>query len=214
MVVCQVSCQFGPAFEELTGISQQALSRSQQAVEQAERSGDFKSRTTAQQHLGWAQLMHGHVADALDTLQHVGQLMQERVPADIGLNLTHGLLAEAHLAAGDAANARTVANRCMSERKGRVYDLRAHLSRSRVLRALDGADAQGEIEASLERAQLLLEKSGARAFAPFIIEERARLAEVLGDTEGATQHLREAQRAFTEVEATGHAERLKRELGA
>jgi hypothetical protein len=83
-----------------------------------------------------------------------------------------------------------------------------------VLRALDGADARGEIEASLERAQHLLEKSGARAFAPFIIEERARLFEVLGDGETAELSLREAQRLFTEVEATGHVERLGRELGS
>ena len=55
---------------------------------------------------------------------------------------------------------------------------------------------------------------GARAFAPFIIEERARLLEVLGDADGAAQHLREAQRAFAEVEATGHAERVARELSS
>jgi len=127
-------------------------------------------------------------------------------------NLGQGLLAEAHLAAGDAASARTVANRCTAERDMWVFELRAHLSRSRVLRALDGAEARGEVEATLARAQHLLDKSGARAFAPFIIEERARLAEVLGDAAGAAQYLREAQRAFAEVEATGHAERLAREL--
>jgi hypothetical protein len=95
-----------------------------------------------------------------------------------------------------------------------VFELRAQLSRSRVLRALDGADARAEIEATLARAQHLLEKSGARAFAPFIAEEQARLFEALGDAEGATQALRDAQRAFAEVEATGHAERLARELGS
>ena len=58
----------------------------------------------------------------------------------------------------------------------------------------------------------LQEESGARAFAPFITEERARLSEVLGDEEGAQIHLHEAQRLFTGVEATGHVERLAREL--
>ncbi len=42
----------------------------------------------------------------------------------------------------------------------------------------------------------------------------SRLFEVLGDTEAAAQALREAQRAFAEVEATGHAERLAKELGS
>ena len=55
-------------------------------------------------------------------------------------------------------------------------------------------------------------KSGARAFAPFILEERARLADVLGDAEGTEQALLDAQHAFAEVGATGHAERLEREL--
>ena len=76
------------------------------------------------------------------------------------------------------------------------------------------ATARAEIEATLDRAQHLLEKSGARAFAPFIVEERARLSEVLGDAEGAAQGLREAQGLFAKVEATGHVERLARELGS
>jgi hypothetical protein len=59
-----------------------------------------------------------------------------------------------------------------------------------------------------------LEWSGARAFAPFIVEERARLAAVLGDAERATDLLRRARDLFGAVEATGHVERLTAELGA
>jgi adenylate cyclase len=211
--ICQINCWF-VALEELTGTPQRALLRSQQAIEHAERSGADFNRTSAREHLGWAQLMQGHAADALESLLRVDHLQRERGVAGTSLNLGQGLLAEAYLAAGDAANARIVANRCTVDRDTWAWELRAHLSRSRVLRALDGADAQGEIEATLERAQQLLEQSGARVFAPFIIEERARLLEVLGDAEGAVQALREAQRAFAEVEATGHVERLERELGS
>jgi hypothetical protein len=46
------------------------------------------------------------------------------------------------------------------------------------------------------------------------LSKNPRLFEVLGDPEGAVQGLREAQPAFAEVEATGHAERLGRELGS
>jgi tetratricopeptide (TPR) repeat protein len=198
----------------LTGNSHQALVCSERALENAERSGDLFSRTVALLHLGWAQLMHGHVAEALESLQRVDHVQRERGIAAAGLNQGQGLLAEAHLAAGDAASARTVANRCTAERDTWVYDLCGHLSRSRVLRALDGADARGEIEASLERAQRLLEMSGARAFAPFIVEERARLAAVLGDEKAALSLLRQARGLFGEVEATGHVERIAVELGA
>ena len=77
---------------------------------------------------------------------------------------------------------------------------------------LDGPDAAGLIEASLARAEELVEWSGARAFGPCILEERARLREVLGDADGAEKLLRSAHTSFGEVEATGHVERLAREL--
>jgi len=209
-----VNCFSGSALEELTGSSQRALARSQLAIEQAERSGSPFYRTLARLYLGWAQLMHGHVAEALESLLHADHLQRERGITGVQWNLGQGLLAEAHLAAGDAAHARTVANRCTAERETWVFELRAHLSRSRVLRALDGADARAEIEASLARADLLLDWSGARAFAPFIVEERARLASVLGDEKGAADLLRQARGLFADVEATGHVERLTAELGA
>src|SRR5262245_18063162 len=104
--------------------------------------------------------MHGEVAAALQSLTRVDHLQRERGIAGYCLNLGQGLLAEAHLAAGDAASARIIANRCTTERETWAYELRAHLSRSRVLRALDGRDARAEIEASLARAELLLEWSG------------------------------------------------------
>jgi hypothetical protein len=169
--------------------------------------------TVSRLYLGWAQLLHGQVSDALDTLQRVDHVHRERGFFRNFLNLGQGLLAEAYLAAGDAAQARAAASRGTVQRDNWVYELRAHLSRSRVLRALDGADARAEIEASLARAELLLEWSGARAFAPFIVEERARLAAVLGDQQAARALLRRARDLFSEVEATGHVDRLTAELG-
>ena len=188
------------------------MARAQQVVEAVGLLDIPFGEVLSQLALGWAQLMHGHQAEALESLLRTDHLQRKREIGFSTWNLGQGLLAEAHLAVGDAESARTVANRCAMERDTWVFELRAHLSRARVLRALDGADARVEIESTLARAQHLLEKSGARAFAPFIIEERARLLEVLGDPNGATQHLREAQRAFAEFEAKGHVERLEREL--
>jgi class 3 adenylate cyclase len=212
LITCMVNWYSGPAFEHLTGDSHDALARAQQAVEEAELFGSPFYRVMSLVHLGWTHLMHAHVAEALDLLQRVDRMQRERAIARVLLNLAQGLLAEAYLAAGEANDARTVANRCTAGRDAWVYELYSHLSRSRVLRALDGADARGEIEGSLVRAQLLLEKSGARGFAPLIVEERARLFEVLGDAEGADRALREALRIYAEVAATGHMERLKKEL--
>ncbi len=47
---------------------------------------------------------------------------------------------------------------------------------------------------------------------PFILEERARLASLRGDPGAHQRELREAHRLYTEMGATGHSERLAREL--
>jgi tetratricopeptide (TPR) repeat protein len=208
---CQMISE-AATIEELTGMPQQALASCREAALLAERSGDLFNRTITTVHLGQAQLMHGDVAGALESLLRADHLQRERGVATNHLNLGQGLLAEAHLAAGDATSARRVASRCTVELDAWVHELRALLSRARVLRTLDGSAGREDIEASLARADLLLDWSGARAFAPFIVEERARLAAVLGDEEGTRNLLGRARDLFAEVEATGHVERLTREL--
>ena len=75
---------------------------------------------------------------------------------------------------------------------------RAHTSRARVLRALDGTTARVAIEASLTCAETLVAETGARAQTPFLIEERARLAVDLGGAGAGARLLREAQQARLE----------------
>jgi hypothetical protein len=126
-------------------------------------------------------------------------------------------LAEAYVATQDLQRARATveeAVRLGRDNGTRVWEASAQLARARILRQLDGAAAREEIAASLARAEALIRDTEAHAYAPFVEEERARLATLLGDTPAAQQHLREAHRLFTEVEATGHAERVGRELGA
>jgi hypothetical protein len=117
-------------------------------------------------------------------------------------------LAEAHLAAGNEGYARDFAERCDKDYGSRAWENWARLARVRVLRALDGADARAAIEASLDRSDTLIEQSGARVFAPFVLEERARLAELLGDAETCSRQLEAARVLFEELGARGHAERL------
>ncbi len=49
-------------------------------------------------------------------------------------------------------------------------------------------------------------------FEPFLREVRAESAALQGDSKTQQCELREAHRLFTEMGATGHAERLAREL--
>jgi len=87
------------------------------------------------------------------------------------------------------------------------------LSLARVLRGADGLAAQQEIEAALDRALELIEETDSRVFVPQVHEERAALAQLLGDDATRQRELREAHRLYTEMGATGHAERLAEELG-
>ena len=118
---------------------------------------------------------------------------------------------------GDAEAARATADRAIrlaQERGTHGWEARAHLAQARVLRALDGVTAKAAIEACLARAEALVAETGARAQTPFLIEERARLVMDLGDARDSARLLREAQRAFAEMEAAGHAARLAAVLAA
>jgi hypothetical protein len=61
---------------------------------------------------------------------------------------------------------------------------------------------------------VLIEETGGRAHEPHVRIERARLAELCGDAAVRDRELREAHRLFVEMGASGHAERLAKELGA
>ena len=60
----------------------------------------------------------------------------------------------------------------------------------------------------------LIESTGARVYMPHVHETRARLAHGAGDEAAFERELRQAQRLFAKMGATGHAERVARELAA
>ena len=75
-----------------------------------------------------------------------------------------------------------------------------------------GAAARTEIETVLARALELARETGAKAYEPLVRIELAELARQSGDEDGRERELREAHRLFTEIGASGHAERLSAEL--
>ena len=99
-----------------------------------------------------------------------------------------------------------------SRQSAKLFECLAHLARARVLLQTDCAQASGEIGADLRRAQAIAKETGARAYEPFVYEERSNLARLTGDDATHQRELREAHRLFTEMGATGHAERLAKEL--
>ncbi len=57
------------------------------------------------------------------------------------------------------------------------------------------------------------ETLGVRFLLPHIDLETAELARLRGDDAARERALRDAHRSFTEIGATGHAERMAKELG-
>jgi tetratricopeptide (TPR) repeat protein len=201
--------------DELTGQFDGTLGRAQQALEYAERVQSPYTQNVTYQTMGLAHLLLGEPQEALDLMERVHEFRRERRtglgcgPADMAA------LAAANLAVGNTILARSLVEEALSfaERGGAWQSgARVYLVRAQTLRESEGPGARDEVEVTLAQADALIREKGARAWAPFVCEERARLAQCLKDPT-AERHLREAHRLFVEMGATGHAQRLATELG-
>jgi class 3 adenylate cyclase/tetratricopeptide (TPR) repeat protein len=123
-------------------------------------------------------------------------------------------LAEVLAASGEYARARELARQACEiavDFKASWLELRARQSQARAELAAgeDGLEAAAH---ALDRAEALVARTGARVYAPVVCEIRAGLAAARGDVDAHTRLLRRALELFREIGATGHAERLAREL--
>jgi tetratricopeptide (TPR) repeat protein len=185
-------------------------------VDIAERNGGTLERVLALDALGMANLLNQEWHAAACIFEEALAIARERRS---GLQEEVNLLAylsTAQLGLGDTTRARESAEEAaaVALRQGNKGDeCDAHLARARVLLRAEGVAASGEIQAALSRVHALVEESGQRSHEPFIYEELAELARLKGDDATRRRELREAHRLFTEMGATGHAERLAKELG-
>jgi tetratricopeptide (TPR) repeat protein len=127
------------------------------------------------------------------------------------------LLAAAHLALGDRTEAMAAAGEAIdlaSAGGARYFEAHAQLALAAALLATDGVVPRVEIECALERAEHLVESIEGRSLSPRILEMRGRLAAVLGDAQASDRALRQAVELYRAIGATGHAQRLAREIGA
>jgi adenylate cyclase len=200
-----------------TGRPGAALSHARHAVEIAERIGSPLSRVAAYGSLGHAHILTEEWGEAAGVLDRALEIVREMRALLLSEAWVLVLLAEAYLGLGEDSRARATADEAVAvaRRRGtKLFECDAHLTRARVLLRTEGAPASGEIQSALREAQALVEETGGRSREPFIHEERANLARLTGDNATHQRELREAHRLFTEMGATGHAERVVRELGS
>ena len=100
------------------------------------------------------------------------------------------------------------------ERGAEVSESRAQVALARILLATEGAKARDRVAAALDRAESLVRATGAEAHTPTIHLARAELAGVLGNEATRKREIRRAHRLYTEMGATGHAQRVARELAS
>ena len=198
------------------GEPEAALDHGRQAVQIAERIGGSFAHAVAWFHLGGAQRMQGEWRRAIDALERSRAIARERRHREHdGWRLA--LLGESYLGVGDVKQARALVRDGLEIAHGRGNrheETHANLALARILLGSAGPAAAAEIEAALARAIELARETGGRAFEPLVHVEFAELARQSGDAERRERELREAHRLFTEIGATGHAERLAGELAA
>jgi class 3 adenylate cyclase/tetratricopeptide (TPR) repeat protein len=198
-----------------TGEPESALGHAQQALEIAGRIGDSFSHAWAWFFLGLGEQMRGEWRQAIEALDRSLAMARERRTSVEGDSFRLGLLGEAHLGLGDMERARGLAEQALEivqERDQPVAEAFANLALARILLSSGGQAARGEIAAALARALELARQTETRSLEPLVHVELAELEHQSGDEAGRERELREAHRLFTEVGATGHAERLAGKL--
>ena len=185
-----------------------------EAVELADALSNRFGSAHARLRLGLAHLPRGRFGDAIERIDEHLSLVREQGVGSEWEALALAGRSMARLGAGDAAGAREDAERAVAAagaRKTRGLGIWAELALARACLAEPAVDA-GAAARALDRADVLAKETGARGFEPQILETRGRLASMRGEEAEAERQLREAQRLYGEIGASGHAERLAREL--
>jgi len=214
-LVASASSDYG-WWAALFGDAPTALAQGRRGLEIAEKLGNRLTQVYAYNAVGVAELSAGRASEGLAALEHARRIAREmRTGEEAGL-LTLAHLAEAHLARGDLARARELAESAVSEvcrHRVLAAECFARLVHARVLLSSEGLAGGAGAGSALERALALVGETGAACYAPFVRVERARLARLSGDEAGYEHEMRLAQRLFTEMGATARAEEVARKLG-
>jgi adenylate cyclase len=183
-----------------------------QAVEAAERCGSQALVSYAYDFLGRAHCVREEWEAAVPALERARAIARETGTNILMMPTVMSFLAQAYLALGDRDRAVAVAREGVAGLGSANERINAAIGLAHVL--LTGVEASDRDEARrlLTGALDAIAASGYAAREPFARVELARLAEHEGDPAARERELREAHRLWSDMGATGHAERVAREL--
>jgi adenylate cyclase len=201
---------------EWSGETATTLASARQGVEIAERTGVPLSRSFALVYLGNALRLEQRYQEALEVYEKALDLMRTKRVALLWkpVVVSGQALVDSALGAHEKAiaQARSALEECVEGGNRRDEGI-AHLTLARVLLAAGDPGLHDEAQSTVESAEALCHETGMRVDLPPLLEVRAALAERRGDPQEVRRRLREAHHLYTEMGATGHAERLAGELG-
>jgi class 3 adenylate cyclase/tetratricopeptide (TPR) repeat protein len=199
----------------LVGDSELGLPHARDAVEIAERTGSAFSRFHSYLRLGAAHVAAcawGEAAAALERSLEIAR------GAYTGFDLEAealARLAEAYLGRGERDRAVETARKAVEiayTQTGLVLELGAQVTLANVLSSTRGSSAREEIEQACQRAAALVQETGAVGWEPRVREARARLAQLIGNSETYERELLAAQHMLGQIGARAEAARLAAEL--
>jgi tetratricopeptide (TPR) repeat protein len=190
------------------------LDRARRSLEIAESQDNEGSRTYAYGALGQAYLLNRQYPEARDAAQMGMSIANQCLTGRQWLPYNLSILSSALLAMGESAEALTRAREGI--RLGRAsgtqyYEACAQIALANALIQAESSPG-AEVESALARAEHLVAVTGGRSLSPRIIEARARLMAKLGDAAASNRLMHEAVGMYHDIGATGHAERLTREI--
>ncbi|HWN93170.1 MAG TPA: hypothetical protein VNQ15_17235, partial [Verrucomicrobiae bacterium] len=203
--------------EHTCGRPESGLKHARRSLEIAEKLDNEASRMAAYAAFGLANLVEEQPPVARDALRESATIARDHRVVRGLLPLVLAGLAETHLALGEPTEAVATAREGidLGSAGGCLYnEALAQLALAAGLLATDCVVHRAEIESALERAEHLVASIEGSALSPRILELRGRLAAAVGDAPSSDQTLREALDLYRTIGATGHAERLARELDA
>jgi tetratricopeptide (TPR) repeat protein len=192
-----------------------AIDEGRRTVEHAEAQGSQPMRILGYHSLGASLFLGRRWDEARLALEHALTLIEEANTYWFFEGQCLASLAEALLGGDELERARDTAREALriGVRNSWFAECEAQLALAHVLTRAEGAAAAEEIRGSLDRAAELMERWGERSRQPLVHEARAELAHLQGNGVGTEAELRQAHRLYTEMAATGHAERVAEQLG-
>jgi class 3 adenylate cyclase/tetratricopeptide (TPR) repeat protein len=184
-------------------------------VERTDRAGLHLLRVQGRVALAEAQLAAGRLRDATETIDTAIAIARETVASTYILTGFERIRAQILLEQGELVPARELVEALVA---GGAFTpaglVGVRLVLARALTVCDAAGEQSRIETILDELSSHSAVFEAPPMQAAVRVERSRLARALGDDAGWERELREAERMYAEMGATGHVERIEKELAA